>query len=200
MKNMSIGSNKMYCEIVMHPVSVKRHACFISSLCGTYPLYNYEDMFINRLNINHLEMTNQIRAVQQLWQRPSETGTVPAQWGRQRWGEKSPKVHRTVGRHRQINITLLSSHFKLTVLCLLSFNKNITYPSHPPVVVVFIFVSWLYERKRAVIASHVTSETYKHLKEAKAIRTHLFTCTIKLDFPFTFPRGGWTSKKKVLLM
>lgn len=41
-----------------------------------------------------------------------------------------------------------------------------TYPSHAPVVVVFIFISWLYEREHTIIASHVTSETYEHLQNS----------------------------------
>lgn len=39
------------------------------------------------------------------------------------------------------------------------------YSSHPPVVVVLIFISWLYERKGAVVASHVTCQADQHLQQ-----------------------------------
>lgn len=39
------------------------------------------------------------------------------------------------------------------------------YPSHSPVVVVLIFISWLCEGKGAIVAGHVTSETYQHLEK-----------------------------------
>lgn len=39
------------------------------------------------------------------------------------------------------------------------------YSSHPPVVVVFIFISWLYERKGAIVASHVTRQADQHLQQ-----------------------------------
>lgn len=41
------------------------------------------------------------------------------------------------------------------------------YPSHPPVVVVLIFISWLYEGKGAIITGHVTSEPDQHLQQSK---------------------------------
>lgn len=47
------------------------------------------------------------------------------------------------------------------------------YSSHPPVVVVFIFISWLYERKGAIVTGHVTCQTYQHLQQIKGRRSIL---------------------------
>lgn len=39
-----------------------------------------------------------------------------------------------------------------------------SYPSHPPVVMVVILISWLYERKSPVVARHVTRQADQHLQ------------------------------------
>lgn len=81
-------------------------------------------------------------------------------------GGRNPRRHKTAGREagqthqHHILIKIVKSITKRAdfLVC------RAAHPSHPPVVVVFIFISWLNERKGAIITGHVAGETYQHLQ------------------------------------
>lgn len=155
-------------------------------------------------------VTYQIWAERQWWELQCKIEINLALWGRQRWVERSLILHKTVRKEATVSDTsVLAWHFKRycwAVRKAQNFLMGIvTYSSHPPVVVVFIFISWLEERKRAVVTSHVTSKTNQHLQQINN-QTHQYPqdtwthSNLHICWLLTFPSGGWTSKKKVLLM
>lgn len=62
------------------------------------------DFFLNSHNKTH-----QIAAAWQWWELRCETEIIPALWGRQRWGERSPTRHRTGTKcHQRSHISVLN--------------------------------------------------------------------------------------------
>ena len=74
---------------------------------------------------------------------------------------------------------------------------EVAYPSHPPVVVVLIFISRLSEGKGAIITGHVTSETDQHLQHSrKEISTNTREVSLKTH-EFKHNRLSHFSKRRM---
>lgn len=120
--------------------------------------------------ISHI-MTHQIAAAWRWWELRCETEIIPSLWGRQRWGERSPTRHRTItGKRSHSSVLSLLKCIVIIIENATCLMWKASYSSHPPVVVVVIFISWLYERKSAVVASQVTGQANQHLRQTTGMK------------------------------
>lgn len=153
------------------------HQCFLRMWPNAKTKFKWIFFFL----IRH-HKTHQIAAAWQWWELRCETEIIPALWGRQKWGDRSPTRHRTRTKCHQRSHISVFNLFKYIVIIIEKASRlmwNASYPSHPPVVMVVIFISWLYERKGPIVASHVTCQANQHLQKIAGMKQTLWQSNLR---------------------